>query len=134
MAPGQAIMAVPPTDFGAMDAMWWQFKTGQRFIITGGYFIAPVGNVDGAPATVEFTSPVRPTTQLLRDVAGGKPIPPITAAIRQQTSDDFRYWRVALVVLLPADAGGYQPVLEAILGPGRLQGGVLIWDTRALLG
>jgi hypothetical protein len=133
LAPGQSLMAVPPTNFDAIDAMWWQAATHQDFAITGGYFIGPTDDIAGARAAREFTSSPRPTTQLLNDVAQGKPMPAITEAIRQQAHEDIRHWRVALVVLQPRYATTYQPVLEAILGPATPVGGVLVWDTRPIL-
>ena len=131
MRPGETLMAVPLTQFWHIDAMVWQASRRHDFRITGGYFIAPQNGVDGAPADPTFTSPERPTTRLIYAAATSPPA--VTDADRQQARADLRHWRVAVVVLQPEYAQTYRSTLEALFGPATPIGGVLIWDTTALI-
>jgi hypothetical protein len=128
LRPGESLMAVPLTDFWHIDAMVWQSSHDHDFRIAGGYFISPLGGVDGAPADPTFTSPERATTRLIKAA-----VSVVTDADRQQAGADLRYWRVAVVVLQPEYSDIYRPTLEALFGPGTPNGGLLIWDTTALI-
>jgi len=59
---------------------------------------------------------------------------PITPRRRALVVADLRYWRAAIVVLLPGSRNepALRQVLTGVLGAPLLVGGVELWDVRAL--
>jgi hypothetical protein len=128
--PGRTLVPVPLPAVGSAEALHWQVRAGLGFAIPEGYFVGP--SSPGDRHGMYGVTP-RPTSQLLADVAHGKPVPPIGSIERDNASADLRYWQADAVVL-PFDAPN-QPallaVLDELLGPGQVRDGVVVWPVRS---
>ncbi len=126
--PGESVVNADATVwFGGITAMHWGTATDQGVRVVGGYFLGP--DVTG----VGWYGPLtRPTAGLLAGVAGGGPVPEVTAAQRDQARRDFAFWRAAIVVLAAGapNAEHLRATLDRLIGPGQVVDDVLIWAVR----
>jgi hypothetical protein len=127
--PGTALVFAPLTNNLHLDGMRWAARADLEFAIAGGYFLGP--GPDGDRAI--FNAPMRPTTSLLNRVERTGAVPRFTTAQRRAFADDLRYWRAAALVV-PAgtrNEAALRRALTSLTGePGRLVGGVWLWDLR----
>ncbi|MEU7831147.1 glycosyl transferase [Nonomuraea sp. NPDC049129] len=122
---GRALVPAPPPDAADATALRWQIDAGLGFSLPEGYFVGPYGPDRQG---VYGTAP-RPTASLLRDVRDSGQVPSIGAAERRQARADLAYWRADAVVLGPHQRQAeLLRTLTDLLGPGRQEGGVWIWD------
>ncbi|HTJ40176.1 MAG TPA: hypothetical protein VL738_43830 [Dactylosporangium sp.] len=122
VGPGDSVLVVPLADFEHWTAETWTIATGLDMRISHGYFLAPEDGVEGRHAVVG--PPPRYLDGLIRN-----PPATVTDADRERSREDLRYWRTGLI-LVPTDPA-YAPqraLFDALVGPGRLTGGVWVWD------
>ncbi|MGI5243406.1 hypothetical protein [Dactylosporangium sp. CA-139066] len=124
VAADDSVLVVPLADFEHWTAQSWSTATGLDLRLSHGYFLAPEGGVAGRHAVVG--PPPRYLDGLIRT-----PPTAVTDADRERARADLRYWHTALI-LVPPDAGlePQRSLFGALFGPGRLTGGVWIWDVR----
>ncbi|WP_432840725.1 hypothetical protein [Dactylosporangium sp. CA-092794] len=123
-ADDDSVLVVPAPDFDQWTAMQWAAATGADLRLSGGYFLGPEGGVTGRHAVVG--PPPRFLDTLLRT-----PPRTVSAADRGRAAADLAYWQTAIVIAAPDPAFAAQrDLLDALFGPGRLIGGVWVWDVR----
>jgi dolichyl-phosphate beta-glucosyltransferase len=92
---GHALVPVPDTSPGDPVAMVWLAESGGGFRLPGGYFIGPGADGRG----VYGASPVRPTTEVLQEVASTGYAPAVTERMRQDLRADLAFWRASALVM-----------------------------------
>ena len=125
--PGYTVLSATPGN--RIANMRWSVANNLAFGVPGGYFLGP-----DATGFARYGPVPRPTINLLKSAAAGRPHnDPSPAAIRQ-TIADLRYWRTAVIVLAPgaAYAGNILVTLDRLVGPAQYVDGVWIWDVRPL--
>jgi hypothetical protein len=133
VGPGDSVLVAPLPTWGDPTGMLWTAATGLDMRLSHGYFLAPVGGVKGHHSSV---GPVpRPTDRLFDEATSTGQAPTVTDADRSQARADFAYWHTA-IILVPDRAGlaSARSTVSALAGPGRLIGGVWVWDVRAIRG
>ncbi|WUH99182.1 hypothetical protein OHR68_37675 [Spirillospora sp. NBC_00431] len=130
VGPGRTLVPAPlpdPTDVGSLR---WQIEAGFGFAVPEGYFVGPFGprRLGG------YGAPRRPTSELLRRARDERDTPVVGDADRASALADLTYWRADLVVLDRRDPREHDvyTVVSALLGPGRPEGGVWLWDVRPI--
>ncbi|MEU6403808.1 glycosyltransferase [Streptomyces sp. NPDC046985] len=123
---GESLTPVPLPDPGAAEALHWQTAARLGFKLPGGYFNGPWG----PDRTGVYGAAPRPTSDLLRAVRYGGPVPAVDARRRAQARRDFAYWRTGALVLAPQpNDGALRRTVTALTGrPGMWTGGVWVWD------
>jgi len=129
------LVSVPVPRNDRMEGMRWAALTNIGFAIPRGYFMGPKSPTD---ASSVWDPPPRPTSTMLAWVAWTGKIPPLTDLNRRQAVEDLRYWRAAVVVVVPVEKHAPELItaVTALLGPGTYDaaGGVWLWDVRSLTG
>jgi hypothetical protein len=127
------LVSVPLPRNDRMEGMRWAALTNIGFAIPRGYFMGPKSATD---ARSVWDPAPRPTSTLLASVAWTGKIPPISEQNRLDARADLRYWRAAVVVVVPTEkyAADLVTAVRALLGPGTYDeaGGVWLWDVRSL--
>ncbi|WP_028810458.1 dolichyl-phosphate beta-glucosyltransferase [Streptomyces flavidovirens] len=126
VAEGESVVPVPLPDAGNAEALHWQSATAPDFAVPGGYFNGPWG-----PDRIGiYGASPRHTSNLLRDIRYGGPVPVIGANWQAQARADLEFWRAGVVVLAPQDnAPALRDAVSRLLGqPGKPEGGAWIWD------
>jgi len=127
VGPGRSVVPVPPPDAADATALHWQVDAGLGFPITEGYFVGPFG----PKRTGVYGAPQRPTSVLLRRARDDDAVPAIGDGERRAAMADLAFWRADLVVLGPHPRQNVlRQTLDGLFGPGRLEGGVWLWDVR----
>ncbi|TDD30065.1 glycosyl transferase [Actinomadura sp. KC06] len=130
VGPGRTLVPAPLPDVVRAEPLHWQIEAGFGFAVPEGYFIGPFGprRLGG------YGAPRRPTSELLRRAADDEDPPAVGGAERAAAFDDLAYWRADVVVLdrRAPRAGEVYAVVSALLGPGRSEGGVWLWDVRPI--
>jgi hypothetical protein len=127
--PGRTLVTVPPSAYEYMTPMYWSAQCTQCFPLPRGYFVGPdytgdTGRVGALPSG---------TASLLHEVAYSAIVPPIGPEERRQAEYDIARWRADVIVLAPQrHQYSLQVTMEGLLGPGRMVGGVMIWDVSHL--
>ncbi|RZU74180.1 hypothetical protein EV384_2623 [Micromonospora kangleipakensis] len=132
VGPDQTLVAVPVTSMGNTNAMRWAASTNLDFKIPGGYFLAPRNGVTGDPG--RFGGRPSGIGDLLAEVATTGRTPKLDDRQRRRCLDELRHWRAAVVVL-PLDQQNAEPLrrtVEQLVGPGRQELDVWLWDVRTL--
>ncbi|WP_202638028.1 glycosyltransferase [Bailinhaonella thermotolerans] len=128
--PGRSVVTAPPPDAGDATALHWQVAAGLGFPLVEGYFVGPYG--PGRQGV--YGAPPRPTASLLRDVRDKGAVPYIGDRERAAARADLAYWRADVVVLGPQrHHEALRAALTSLLGPGRREAGVWLWEVRALV-
>jgi hypothetical protein len=126
------VMGVPPGWTPSLHAMQWQTAAGLDYRIFGGYFLTPDPN---DPKRTAMFGPVYPrTATMLSEIAEQNAVVEVTPEVRAQAATDFRATGVTTLVL-PAHhwkAADLRAVLDQLVGPGTLAGGMWVWDVRPL--
>ena len=127
--PGRTLVPAPLPDVPDATPLHWQVKAGLGFPVPEGYFIGPFG-----PARAGgYGAARRPTSDLLARARDTETPPVVTDTDRAAARADLVYWRADVVVLGPHDREQIlREVLHELLGPGRYEGGVWMWDVRNL--
>ncbi|MEV4760363.1 hypothetical protein AB0J86_35400 [Micromonospora sp. NPDC049559] len=128
----QTLVPIPVPDMGNTHGMRWAAATNLDFRIPGGYFLAPRnGNTGDSGRFGGRPSGIGP---LLQDVATTGRTPKLTEQQRRRCLDELRYWRAAILVLPVREhnADPLRQTVEQLVGPGRPQSDVWIWDVRDL--
>ena len=113
-------------------AMRWAASTNLDFKIPGGYFLAPRNGNTGDPG--RFGGRPSGIGELLEEVATTGRTPKLDDRQRRRCLDELRHWRAAVVVL-PLDQQNAEPLrrtVEQLVGPGRQELDVWLWDVRTL--
>ncbi|MFI0449872.1 hypothetical protein [Actinomadura sp. 6N118] len=126
---GRTLVPVPPPNGGDASALHWQAKAGFGFTLPEGYFVGPYGpQREGV-----YGAPPRPTSVLLRQARDDKAVPVVGDAERAALRADLAYWRADAVVLGPHQQWKVlYETLQLLLGPGRFENGVWVWDVRPI--
>jgi hypothetical protein len=123
--PGHTLVTVPLPSSQNANALHWQVRAGLSFALPEGYFVGPAGpDKEGTYGAVP-----RATSQLLTEVWLTGAVPPVGPEQRATAVEDLRYWGADAVVLPIAEPNmpALRTTLEALFGPGRQVGGVLVW-------
>ncbi|WFE42607.1 hypothetical protein [Micromonospora sp. WMMD998] len=132
VGPDQTLVSVPVPAMGNTDPMRWAASTDLDFKIPGGYFLAPRNGVTGDPG--RFGGRRSGIGELLADVASTGRTPKLDDRQRRRFLDELRHWNAAVVVL-PLDEQNAEPLrrtVEQLVGPGRQELDVWVWDVRTL--
>ncbi|SCG35106.1 glycosyltransferase family protein [Micromonospora inositola] len=132
VGPDQTLVPVPVPSMGNTHAMRWAASTNLDFKIPGGYFLAPRNGVTGDPG--RFGGRPSGIGDLLEEVATTGRTPKLDDRQRRRCLDELRHWRAAVVVL-PLDQQNAEPLrrtVEQLVGPGRQELDVWLWDVRTL--
>ncbi|WP_307812698.1 hypothetical protein [Micromonospora coerulea] len=132
VGPDQTLVPVPPPSMGNTHAMRWAASTNLDFKIPGGYFLAPRNGVTGDPG--RFGGRPSGIGELLEEVATTGRTPKLDDRQRRRCLDELRHWWAAIVVL-PLDQQNAEPLrrtVEQLVGPGRQELDVWLWDVRTL--
>ncbi|MEO3774271.1 hypothetical protein [Micromonospora sp. B9E7] len=132
VGPDQTLVPIPVPSMGNTHGMRWAAATNLDFKIPGGYFLAPrngntgdAGRFGGRPSGVG---------QMLEEVATTGRTPKLDDRQRRRFTDELRHWRAAILVL-PIRQQNSEPLrrtVEDLVGPGRQELDVWVWDVRAL--
>lgn len=127
------VLGVPPGWGPALHTMQWQTAANLDFRIFGGYYLAPNPN---EPDRVAMFGPIYPPTMsMLGQISEQGAKVTVTPEIRAQAVTDFRATEVTTLVM-PAHhwrAEELRTVLDELVGPGELAGGMWVWDVRPML-
>ena len=132
VGPDQTLVSVPVPSMGNTYAMRWAASTNLDFKIPGGYFLAPRNGVTGDPG--RFGGRPSGFGDLLAEVASTGRTPKLNDRQRRRCLDELRHWRAAIVVL-PMNEQNAEPLrrtVEQLVGPGRQELDVWVWDVRTL--
>jgi hypothetical protein len=130
VAPGHSVVFVPLPNIGNLEGQRWTAQVRLDMPIAGGYFLGP--DV-GTNKRALYGQPIRPTAQILDDMARfGRP-KTITEVDRQHMIEDLRVWRAAVVVIgqVPHADLLRQTVTELLGDQPQFIGGAWVWDVRA---
>jgi hypothetical protein len=121
-----SLVAIPAASVGNLEAMRWAAISRVGFAIPGGYYLGP----DGA-----FGAPARPTSSLLDLVAATGNVPKITEREIAAAATDLKFWRAAIVVIVPGSqtAAVKRTVTDLLDFKPSLVDGVWLWDVRGKL-
>ncbi|MGC4756427.1 hypothetical protein [Micromonospora trifolii] len=132
VGPDQTLVPIPVPSMGNTHGMRWAAATNLDFKIPGGYFLAPrngntgdAGRFGGRPSGVG---------QMLEEVATTGRTPKLDDRQRRRFTDELRHWRAAILVL-PVRQQNAEPLrrtVEELVGPGRQELDVWVWDVRTL--
>lgn len=132
VGPDQTLVPIPVPSMGNTHGMRWAAATNLDFKIPGGYFLAPrngntgdAGRFGGRPSGVG---------QMLEEVATTGRTPKLDDRQRRRFTDELRHWRAAILVL-PVRQQHAEPLrrtVEELVGPGRQELDVWVWDVRVL--
>ncbi|MFI0486858.1 hypothetical protein [Actinomadura sp. 9N215] len=130
VGPGRTLVPAPLPDVAYARPLHWQIEAGLGFAVPEGYFLGPFGprRLGG------YGAPRRPTSELLSRAGDDGNPPAVGDAERAAAFADLTYWRADLVVLDrrdPRERDVYA-VVSALLGPGRSEDGVWLWDVRPI--
>lgn len=122
-----SMVGVPSASVGNLEPMRWAAIARIGYAIPGGYYLGP----DGA-----FGAPARPTTTLLDGVAATGNVPKITDKEIADARTDLRFWRAAILVIVPGSQTGAvkRTVTDLLDFEPTFVDGVWLWDVRDKLG
>ncbi|MFJ6197066.1 hypothetical protein [Micromonospora sp. NPDC092111] len=132
VGPGQTLVPVPVPSMGNTHGMRWAASTGLDFKIPGGYFLAPRNGNTGDPG--RFGGRPSGIGRLLDEVATTGRAPKLDDRQRRRSLDELRHWNAAVLVL-PVGQQNAEPLrraVEQLVGPGRRELDVWVWDVRPL--
>ncbi|SBT67999.1 hypothetical protein GA0070622_5088 [Micromonospora sediminicola] len=132
VGPDQTLVSVPVPAMGNTDPMRWAASTDLDFKIPGGYFLAPRNGVTGDPG--RFGGRPSGIGEMLEEVASTGRTPKLDDRQRRRFLDELRHWNAAVVVL-PLNEQNAEPLrrtVEQLVGPGRQELDVWLWDVRTL--
>lgn len=132
--PDQTLVPIPVPSMGNTHGMRWAASTNLDFKIPGGYFLAPRNGNTGDPG--RFGGRPSGMGALLEEVASTGRTPKLNDRQRRRCLDELRQWRAAILVL-PVRQHHAEPLrqtVEQLVGPGRQELDVWVWDVRALTG
>ncbi|MFV2111315.1 hypothetical protein ACFHW0_03110 [Micromonospora sp. LOL_025] len=128
----QTLVPIPVPNMGHTHGMRWAASTNLDFKIPGGYFLAPRNGNTGDPG--RFGGRPSGMGRLLEEVASTGRIPKLDDRQRRRSLDELRHWRAAILVLPVGQHHSEQlrRTVEQLVGPGRRELDVWVWDVRAL--
>ncbi|HET6214774.1 MAG TPA: hypothetical protein VFE14_18045 [Micromonosporaceae bacterium] len=129
---GHSVVFVPQARSQYPDPLAWAAESGLSFRMAHGYFLGPTR--DPGQRYAIFTAPPRPTSDLLNRVYATGTVPRVTAEMRAAAVDDLRYWRAAVLVLVPGrNADALRAVTTELLGiDPQWTDGAWLWDVRQI--
>ncbi|MEH0973540.1 hypothetical protein V6U77_20670 [Micromonospora sp. CPCC 205546] len=132
VGPDQTLVPIPVPAMGHTHGMRWAASTNLDFKIPGGYFLAPRNGNTGDPG--RFGGRPSGVGRLLEEVASTGRIPKLDDRQRRRSLDELRHWRAAILVLPVGQhhAEQLRRTVEQLVGPGRRELDVWVWDVRAL--
>ncbi|MDM4718092.1 hypothetical protein QTQ03_00220 [Micromonospora sp. WMMA1363] len=132
VGPDQTLVPIPVPSMGNTHGMRWAAATNLGFKIPGGYFLAPRNGNTGDPG--RFGGRPSGMGPLLAEVVTTGRTPRLDDRQRRRSLDDLRHWRAAILVL-PVDQHHAEPLrqtVEQLVGPGRRELDVWVWDVRTV--
>ncbi|MGS2614507.1 hypothetical protein ACVCAH_08260 [Micromonospora sp. LZ34] len=132
VGPDQTLVPIPVPSMGNTHGMRWAAATNLDFKIPGGYFLAPRNGNTGDPG--RFGGRPSGVGELLEEVATTGRTPKLDDRQRRRSLDELRHWRAAILVL-PVRQHHAEPLrrtVEQLVGPGRRELDVWVWDVRSL--
>lgn len=132
VGPDQTLVPVPVPSMGNTYGMRWAAAANLDFKIPGGYFLAPRNGNTGDPG--RFGGRPSGIGDLLEEVATTGRMPTLDDRQRRRSLDELRHWRAAVIVL-PVRQQNAEPLrrtVEQLVGPGRQELDVWLWDVRTL--
>lgn len=133
VAEDQTLVPIPVPSMGNTHGMRWAAAVNLDFKIPGGYFLAPRNANTGDPG--RFGGRPSGLGELLSEVAKTGRTLQLDDRQQRRALDDLRHWRAAILVL-PVDQHHAEPLrltVEQLVGPGKRELDVWVWDVRALL-
>jgi hypothetical protein len=118
------VVTVPLVTNADRDAVPWVTETGGAMRIPQAPLFVP------GPDGIATVGPdPRPTSILLARVDNDGRVPTLTTKMRTEATSDLAYWDAGCVAILPSakNVSTDRQFLTALLGPGRLIGGVWAW-------
>ncbi|MEO3777301.1 hypothetical protein ABGB16_10705 [Micromonospora sp. B11E3] len=134
VGPDQTLVPIPVPSMGNTHGMRWAASTNLDFKIPGGYFLAPRNGNTGDPG--RFGGRPSGLGKLLEEVSATGRTPQLDDRQRRRSLDELRHWRAAILVL-PVRQHNAEPLrrtVEQLVGPGRRELDVWVWDVRTLSG
>ncbi|MET8117985.1 hypothetical protein [Micromonospora sp. NPDC005189] len=134
VGPDQTLVPIPVPSMGNTHGMRWAAATNLDFKIPGGYFLAPRNGNTGDPG--RFGGRPSGVGQALEEVAATGRTPKLDDRQRRRFTDELRHWQAAILVL-PVRQHNAEPLrrtVEELVGPGRQELDVWVWDVRGLAG
>jgi hypothetical protein len=132
VGPDQTLVPIPVPSMGNTHGMRWAAATNLDFKIPGGYFLAPRNGNTGDPG--RFGGRPSGIGELLEEVSVTGRTLTLDDRQRRRSLDDLRHWRAAILVL-PVSQHNAEPLrrtVEQLVGPGRRELDVWVWDVRTL--
>ncbi|WP_203726701.1 hypothetical protein [Paractinoplanes durhamensis] len=129
---GRSVVIVPlPAMVTGRDGMRIAALNHLDFPVPRGYFLGPKDPPRDNSGS--WSPPARYTVLLLDGIRRTGRVPVLIGGERQAVLSDLRYWRAAIVVLLPAapHRAAVRRVLISVLGPPSAVGGVELWRVPA---
>lgn len=131
------VVFVPPPRNPYPEPMAWDADAKLSFRMTHGYFLGPVTDARHPHDRYAIlTSPPRETSDILYRVQVAGKEPAITPEMRSQAIEDLRFWRAAVLVLVPGKyADALRRTTSALVGfEPQWVDGAWLWDVRQLAG
>jgi hypothetical protein len=107
---------------------------------TGGYFLGP-NDTDPSDKYAHFGPGERKSITMLNEASGQLTAPDVTPEDRENLRADLKFWKATNIVLAVAYHDNVNVIRQTIdklvgpdVGPGRLVGGVWLWDVRPITG
>jgi hypothetical protein len=142
VAGGHTLVPLPLPRNTFVEGMQWSAVTNIGFQMPGGYFLGPTSETN---RKANWTSPARPTSDLLVRVFPYTVPATVTADDRAHAIDDLRFWRAGVLVFAPRvrkpgmppprrEAAFRETVTKLTGVAAQWTGGVWIWDVRSITG
>ncbi|MDI6105361.1 hypothetical protein QLQ12_42950 [Actinoplanes sp. NEAU-A12] len=127
---GRTLVTVPLPDVtSGRTGQRWAALNNLDYATPRGYFMGPA-NARKGDNTGSWSAAPRYTSRMFRTLGDTGNMPMLTEENLEKIRKDFRYWRTAVVVLVPKTKHGnkMRTVLVSALGKPQLVGGVEIWQ------
>ncbi|MGI5246397.1 hypothetical protein [Dactylosporangium sp. CA-139066] len=115
-------------------------ETNFEVKFTAGYFLGP-NDTEPDDKNAHFGPGIRESVALLNEANGQLTAPDVTAEDRANMRADLKYWKATNIVVAIAYHDNVDVLRKTIdklvapeVGPGRLVGGVWLWDVRPITG
>ncbi|HTJ34518.1 MAG TPA: hypothetical protein VL738_14930 [Dactylosporangium sp.] len=140
LPPNPVVAVLPGGWIDNIKLMRLSTETNYEVKFTGGYFLGPNDTVP-EDKNAHFGPGERPTVALMNNVIGQLASPDVTQRQKADMRADLRFWQATNIVIVVAYHNNVDVMRRTIdklvapeVGPGRLVGGVWLWDVRPITG
>jgi hypothetical protein len=140
LPPHPVVMLLPGGWTDNIKLMRLSTETNFEVKFNGGYFLGP-NDTDPTDKNAHFGPGERDTVLLLNEANGQLTAPDVTEIDRANMRADLKFWKATNIAIAIAYHDNVDVVRETIdklvgpqVGPGRLVGGVWLWDVRPITG